>query len=168
MSLRIATLTPTQQALGAALHYVGRHPPFADFRAQDLIHTVAGEIERGHYRFALDGPRVVGYVGWALYDAEIADRCAAGGHPPPLPSAANGHDVVWILTAASSSPAAFVAMVKAVRALYPALRLMGVRHKTDRRVLFDRRPREAGLMPMPPAAAARAHPGPTHALPAAC
>ena len=41
MSLRIASLTPTQQALGAALHYVGRHPPFADFRAQDLIHTLA-------------------------------------------------------------------------------------------------------------------------------
>jgi hypothetical protein len=146
MNPRIATLTPAQLALGAALHYVGRHPPFSAFRAQDLIQTVAGEIERGHYRFALDGARVVGYVGWALYDNDLADRCAAGGHPPPPPSAAQGRDVVWILTAASSSPAAFLALVKAVRALHPRLRLMGVRHKPDRRVLFDRRPREEAAL----------------------
>lgn len=147
--IRVATLSNASQALGTALHFVARREPFASFRAADLVATVSGEIDRGHYRFALDGARVLGYVGWALYDADVAARAAEGGHPPPAPQATRGADVVWILTAVSITPAAFIALVRALRAAYPGLRMMGVRHKAQpggnahERIVFDRRARAA-------------------------
>jgi hypothetical protein len=138
--IQVVTLSHAGHALGSALHYVARREPFASFRAADLVATVSGEIDRGHYRFAVDGPRVLGYLGWALYDADVAARCAAGGHPPPPPRLANGADVLWVLTAVSSSPAAFIALVKTVRRAHPQLRWMGVRHKPGGRFVFDRQP----------------------------
>lgn len=138
--IKVVTLSHPGQALGSALHYVARREPFASFRAADLVATLSGEIDRGHYRFAIDGARVLGYLGWALYDAPVAARCAAGGHPPPPPQLAHGADVLWVLTAVSSTPAAFIAMVRAVRRAHPQLRWMGVRHKAGRRFVFDRQP----------------------------
>lgn len=146
--LRVRTIERRWQALGVALHYLSRREPFSRFPSSALVRTVWGEIERGHYRFALAGERVVGYIGWALYDDADARAFAAGG-PPPGDDKARGRDVVWILTAAGQE--ALLPMYRAVRALHPGLRLMGVRHKRDgRRVVFDRA-LHAPVGPPPPA-----------------
>lgn len=137
--LTVRLLPGRWPALGVALHFLSRHEPFARFPAAALVRTVSGQVERGHYRVATVGDRVVGYLGWALYDAAVAERFAATMQPPD-DRLAQGRDVVWILTAASHGADALLPMYRAVRALYPGLRLMGVRHKAGgRRVVFDRR-----------------------------
>lgn len=129
-------------ALGLAAHFLARRAPFENFRSGDLIRTLSTQVHRGHYLFALDGSagqseaRVVGYLGWALYDHRAAEDFSATGKPPAEELAVGG-DVVWVLTAAAVERAAFFALVKAARALYPDHRIMGTRHKDGRRVAFD-------------------------------
>lgn len=137
-------------ALGLAAHFLARRPPFANFRSTDLIRTLSAQIHRGHYLFALDGSRddadarVVGYFGWALYSHDAAERFAATGRPP-VEELAEGGDVAWVLTTAAIDRGSFFALAKAGRALYPDHRIMGIRHKGGRRVLFDQwRGRRAG------------------------
>jgi hypothetical protein len=140
MAIVVKTLPNQWLALGVAAHYVGRRAPFGDFTAGDLVRTLSGQVERGHYLLAFDTgtepARVVGYYGWALYPHAVAERFAEFGAPPPDDP---GHDgeVVWILTAAAEDRAAFFALAKAARARYPQHRVMAVRHKRDRRVVFD-------------------------------
>jgi uncharacterized RDD family membrane protein YckC len=101
---------------------------------------LSAQIEREHCLFALEGARVVGYLGWAMFDAAVAEPFARGAPPPPN-ALAQGRDVTWILTAVATHPAALMALVRALRAQYPGTRLMGVRHKAGgRRVVFDRVP----------------------------
>lgn len=147
-SLSVRTVPGRWQALGVAMHFLSRREPFSRFPSAALTRTVWGQIERGHYRFALIGERVVGYIGWALYDTADAQAFAAGG-PPPDDAKAQGRDVVWILTAAGDE--ALLPMYRTVRALHPGLRLMGVRHKGDgRRVVFDRALKPSRTQDEPP------------------
>ena len=64
------------QALGVAAHFVAKFDTFGRFPAADLVRTLNGQINRGHYLFALDASadpaRVIGYFGWALYDQAVA------------------------------------------------------------------------------------------------
>lgn len=142
MTIRVQTIANTWLALGLAAHFLSRRDPFAGFPSGDLIRTLNGQIERRHYLFAFDvaadPARVAGYMGWAVLDTAVAERFAAGG-TPPSPEEAQGRDVVWILTAAADSPAAFDAIKRAARALYPAHRVMAIRHRHGKRVILDRR-----------------------------
>lgn len=143
-ALTVGSLAGHWNRLGIALHFVGRVEPFASFRSVDLVNTLNAQIEREHCLFALEGRRVVGYLGWACYDAAVAEPFAHGGGPPPN-TLAQGHDVAWILTAAAIQQSALMPMVRALRARFPGMRVMGVRHKPQargtRRVVFDRAPR---------------------------
>lgn len=136
--MEVRTLPGRLVALGAAAHFVSRHEPFASFPSSSLIRTLSSQVDRGHYRFAIEGQRVVGYIGWALYDEADAQAFERTGQSPP-DERALGADVVWILTAAVSGAEALLPMYKALRALYPGRRLMGIRHKGGgRRMIFDR------------------------------
>jgi hemolysin-activating ACP:hemolysin acyltransferase len=119
-------------SLGVACHFVARLEPFASFRSADLVRTLDAQIERQHYLFALEGKRVLGYCGWALYDKAVAERFARGGPPPPN-ALAQGSDVVWVLTAAALHPTALKAMARALRDQYPGRALMGIRHRSGAR-----------------------------------
>ena len=131
--------------LGVALHFVARQEPFAGFRSADLVSTLNAQIQREHCLFALDGERVVGYLGWAQYDAAVAQSFALGGPPPPN-ALAHGKDVVWILTAAATHQAALMALVRTLRTDHPGMRVMGIRHKPEgRRVVFDRAARVSAV-----------------------
>jgi hypothetical protein len=140
MAIVVKTMSNRWLALGLAAHYVASRAPFGGFTAGDLVRTLSGQVERGHYLFALDTgtdpARVVGYYGWALYPHAIAERFAAVGAPPPDDDGRKG-EVVWILTAAAEDRVAFFALAKAARARYPHHRVMAIRHKQHRRVLFD-------------------------------
>ena len=139
-------------ALGLAAHFVARHDPFSRFPAADLIRTLSGQINRGQYLFALDDStkpaRVLGYLGWALYDDAEADRFAATGVPPTEERADRG-SVAWVTTAAADSRTAFFALLKAARALYPTHRVMAIRNKpSGKKVTFDQsRARVMGKTP---------------------
>ncbi|MEB3335061.1 MAG: hypothetical protein VKP70_08755 [Cyanobacteriota bacterium] len=135
MTIVAKTFPVPMLALGAAAHFVARHEPFAGFLAAELVRTLSGQVHRGHYLFALDvsskPARVVGYFGWALYADVDAERFAATGSPPAEVRSVDGN-VVWMLTTVADSRAAFFALVKATRSLYPAHRVMGIRHKARR------------------------------------
>jgi hemolysin-activating ACP:hemolysin acyltransferase len=143
MTLIVRKMPGKWPALGVAAHYLCRREPFSRFPAGELIGTLNGQLQRGHYLFVLDDAtrpaKVVGYAGWALYDHAAAERYAATG-APPAEELAEGGDVAWILTAAADSRPAFFALLREMRRLYPQHRAMAVRHKGGRRVLFDRWP----------------------------
>jgi hemolysin-activating ACP:hemolysin acyltransferase len=141
MAVIVKSVPDPWLALGLAAHFIGGREPFSRFPAGDLIRTLNGQIRRGHYLFALDTAaepaRVIGYLGWALYDNAVADRFIASGVPPADERATEG-DVAWILTAAALDRGAFFAMAKAARKLYPDHRVIAVRHKEGgKRVRFD-------------------------------
>jgi len=141
MAISVKKIPGPWLALGVAANFIARREPFGRFPAGDLIRTLSGQIHRGHYLFALDTTadpaRVVGYLGWALYDDAVAEQFAATGVPPG-DEPASGGDVVWILTAAAVERSAFFALAKAARALYPTHRVMAIRHKAGgKRVTFD-------------------------------
>ncbi len=151
MTISVKKISGQWLALGLAANFLARRAPFADFRSSDLIRTLSAQIHRGHYLFALDEAagdgqaRVLGYLGWALYDHEAADRFRATGKPP-TEELMDGGDVAWVLTSAAVDRVTFFALARAGRALYPHHRIMGIRHKAGgKRVVFDQwreRPRK--------------------------
>ncbi|MBX9699348.1 MAG: toxin-activating lysine-acyltransferase [Acetobacteraceae bacterium] len=136
---RVQQLANPMAALGAALHFLARRTPFAGFRAEVLTATVHGQIRRGHYRVALEGQRMRGYIGWAMLDTAVAERVVRGG-PLPTEAEAEGGEVVWLLTVATTDRPALLALLAAGRALHPGRRVMGVRRRPNgHAVLIDRR-----------------------------
>lgn len=129
------------RALGIATHFLAHRVPFARFRAGELLATLDGEICRKHYLFAFEGPRVVGYLGWALFDEPTAERLAATMHPPSNELAARfatSGDVGWVLTAAAITPTTMHALAAAARQRHPVKYVYGVRHGPDGRVSIRR------------------------------
>lgn len=137
MAITIRALDPSYTTLGIALHFLARRAPFSGFRFGDLTQTVDDQIRRRHALFAFDDRRVVGYLGWHLYDLAVAREFARTGRPPPL-ERPDGADVAWVMTAAAAVPETLVALVEAGKACNIGRRAMGVRYKKNgRRVIFD-------------------------------
>jgi hemolysin-activating ACP:hemolysin acyltransferase len=66
-------------ALGMAVNYLMTKPAFANLRFGDWSRILVGQINRGHYCFALDGAnRVQGFVGWALTTRDKAEAWVEG------------------------------------------------------------------------------------------
>lgn len=81
-------------ALGFAVAYVAAHQPFGSYRADRLVSSVAGQIQRRHYAFALRDGVIVGYIGWALCTSEIARNWLQGGEAPSLEKSLHGDVLV--------------------------------------------------------------------------
>jgi hemolysin-activating ACP:hemolysin acyltransferase len=101
----VRQLSDVRAAIGLAASYVSLHPPFDAYRAGRLIGTIAGQVERRHYAFALKQGRVAGYCGWALCDPDVAEAWLAGGEPPPSEKCTHGSVVVMTILAASEMAA---------------------------------------------------------------
>lgn len=135
--LELRQLGSRQAAIGVALQFLARREPFRHFVTGTLVPTVAGQVLRGHYLLALDGLRVAGYLGWALYDQQDALTFARTGTAPPE-DRCRGKDVVWLLSVAATERAALDLMLAEGRRRYAGLRVMGVRHKPGgKAVVFD-------------------------------
>lgn len=135
--LELRELASRSATIGTALQFLARRAPFRGFSAGTLVPTVAGQVTRGHYLLALEGRRVAGYLGWAMYDREDALAFARTGTAPPE-DRCQGRDVVWLLTLAATERAAMDLMLAEGRRRYAGLRVMGVRHKPGgRAVVFD-------------------------------
>lgn len=142
MAVTVKKLANPWAALGMAANFLARREPFAGFPARDLVRTLTAQAERGHYLFALDATeepaRIVGYCGWALLSHAAADRIVATGIAPDITETGTG-DVIWIFTGAAATRAAFFALVRETKRLHPDHRVMGIRHRNGRRVVFDSR-----------------------------
>jgi hypothetical protein len=65
-------------ALGMAANYLMSKPPFANQRFGEWTSVLVGQINRGHYYFAVDGKRVRGFMGWGLTTREKAEAWVEG------------------------------------------------------------------------------------------
>ena len=62
-----------RHGLGMAVSYLMTDPVFARLPFGQWSRVLVGQINRGHCLFALDGEKVVGFVGWALTTKEKAE-----------------------------------------------------------------------------------------------
>lgn len=60
-------------ALGMTVSYLMTDPVFARLPFGQWSRVLVGQVNRGHCLFALEGEKVVGFVGWALTTKEKAE-----------------------------------------------------------------------------------------------
>jgi hemolysin-activating ACP:hemolysin acyltransferase len=66
-------------ALGLAVSYLMTKPAFASLKFGDWSRLLVGQINRGHFCFAVDANREIrGFMGWALADSAHAEAWLAG------------------------------------------------------------------------------------------
>jgi hemolysin-activating ACP:hemolysin acyltransferase len=132
----ISQLKSLPEALAAAVHFLARRPPFDGFGFGAMALSLDSQIKRGTYAFAIDGSKVIGYMGWTLLDHVQAESFAERGQTPRFDDA-GGQDVVWLLVVASQDKATLQALLRAGRQRYSGKTVMGVRYKgNSHRVVF--------------------------------
>lgn len=66
-------------ALGLAVSYLMVKPAFANLRFGEWSRILVGQINRGHYCFAIDeASQIQGFVGWALTSRDKAEAWVEG------------------------------------------------------------------------------------------
>ncbi len=105
-------------ALGRAANLLHRVEPFASMTMADLISTLAGQVQRRHYLFAVKDRRIAGYVGWALCDEALGRAWVAGGPMPSYEDCLNGDAFVLMTFHAESRDVSF-RLIRQCRTLYP-------------------------------------------------
>jgi hemolysin-activating ACP:hemolysin acyltransferase len=73
VELRAVRPKDNRQALGMAVGYLMTDPVFGRLPFAQWSRVLVGQVNRGHYLFAMEGGRVVGFVGWALTTKEKAE-----------------------------------------------------------------------------------------------
>lgn len=59
-------------ALGRAVSYLMTKPNFKDLKFGFWSRTLVGQINRKHYFLTAEGQKIVGFVGWALVNEDMA------------------------------------------------------------------------------------------------
>jgi hemolysin-activating ACP:hemolysin acyltransferase len=78
-ALRIAKPANAAAALGLAVSHLMVKPAFAALKFGDWSRILVGQVNRGHYCFAMDGRnQVQGFMGWALASQDHAQAWAEG------------------------------------------------------------------------------------------
>jgi hemolysin-activating ACP:hemolysin acyltransferase len=77
--LRLVRSDNRAVALGLAVNYLMTKPAFANLKFGAWSRILVGQINRGHYGFALDrNNQVQGFIGWALTTKEKAEAWVEG------------------------------------------------------------------------------------------
>jgi len=113
-------------ALGLATVYVVAHPPFGSYRADKLVGSIAGQLHRGHYAFAVRSGTIVGYFGWALCQPDVAEAWLEQGRTPSFDQCQSGEVLVPVMVVADD-PAALRQLVAHVRKHHAGKTYMGRR-----------------------------------------
>jgi len=124
--LEIKQAAPRFPALGLAMYYLCHRKPFSDMPTSVIIPVLDGQIRRGHALIAMQGPRAVGYFGWALFTIEEALTHVHTGEPPEGASRDHG-DVLWPMTVAANSTQVLRALVRSARQMNVGRSIMTIR-----------------------------------------
>jgi hypothetical protein len=124
--LEIKQAAPRFPALGLAMYYLCHRKPFSDMPSGAIIPVIDGQIRRGHALIAMQGPRAVGYLGWALFTIEEALAHVHTGEPPEGTTRDHG-DVLWPMTVAANSPPVLRALVRSARQMNVGRSIMTIR-----------------------------------------
>lgn len=78
-ALKIVRPANAAAALGLAVSHLMTKPAFANLKFGDWSRILVGQINRGHFCFAIDeADRIVGFMGWALASQEHAEGWVEG------------------------------------------------------------------------------------------
>ena len=106
--------------------------PFSTYAFGPFAGNLMGQIKRGHYVFTLQAKRVVGYLGWALCDREVATAWLDQRSMPSFEECEDGECWVGLTFHAVTREACFF-QSRHVRRLYPNCEVMWRRDYGDRR-----------------------------------
>ncbi|WP_155911939.1 toxin-activating lysine-acyltransferase [Methylobacterium sp. 77] len=91
-------------ALGLAVNHLMVKPAFANLRFGEWSRILVGQINRGHYCFAIDeAGQIQGFVGWALTNREKAEAWVEGRHALSYEESLAGDCLVFNAWSANST-----------------------------------------------------------------
>lgn len=76
--IRIVTNLDPARALGLSVSYLMTKPAFAALPFGHWSRILTGQINRRHYLIAIQGERIVGFLGWALANEENGELWLQG------------------------------------------------------------------------------------------
>jgi hypothetical protein len=94
-------------AFGAAVDLLRTHKPFLEAPFGAYASVLRGQIAREHYVFAVQNRMVVGYVGWALCNEDVALAWTQRRHAPKYKECLSGDCWVGLTYYAKSLHATF-------------------------------------------------------------
>src|ERR1043165_8474797 len=116
VKLRIFKPANPAAALGLAVSYLMTKPAFANLKFGDWSRILVGQINRGHYRFALDSTNTVqGFMGWALAPQELAEGWLDGRRPLSFAESEDGDCIVLNAWSANTNAVTHFLMSEARR-----------------------------------------------------
>lgn len=115
--LRVVQPRDARVALGMAVNYLMADPVFSRLPFGQWSRVLVGQINRGHYLFALDGDRVVGFAGWALATKARAEAWLAANRDFDSADGMVG-DVVLLNVWKAASPTVNRFMIASLRPLF--------------------------------------------------
>ena len=114
------------QVLGIAARLLHTHAPFSNYPFGTFAMTLTGQIRRRHYVFTIRGQKIVGYVGWALCQTEVAEAWMARRATPSAEECRDGP--CWVgLTWCAEDRDVVACQASYIRELYPDKKFHGAR-----------------------------------------
>ena len=103
-TLRIFKPASPTAALGLAVSHLMVKPAFANLKFGDWSRILVGQINRGHYCFAVDGDnQVQGFMGWAFANKDKAEAWVEGRRPLSFEDSRTGDCMVINAWSANST-----------------------------------------------------------------
>jgi hemolysin-activating ACP:hemolysin acyltransferase len=124
--MSVQQMRDATMAMGLAVPFAASHHPFGSYRADTLVGSILGQIRRRHYVFVVRQGTIIGYVGWALCQPDVATAWIVNGQTPTFEQCSDG-DVVVPIIAIADERSALRLMVSHVRNLYGGKSYMGRR-----------------------------------------
>lgn len=132
LPLRVFRPDNPAAALGLAVSHLMTKPAFARLQFGDWSRILVGQINRGHYCFAVDhAGQVQGFMGWALASDEHARAWADGRRALTFDDSRQGDCVVVNAFAANSTDTTRFLIDEARRLFHDKTALFFKRHYKD-------------------------------------
>lgn len=131
--LRLVTGLPPELAFARAVAHLMTRPAFAGAPFGHVARGLAGQVNRGHYAFAVRGDANVGFAGWARVTEPLAEAWLRGERGFSDAEAAAGNCIVLNFWQADT-PEISRFLIARLTAIAPAARLYAKRHYPDGRI----------------------------------
>jgi len=103
-ALQIVKPANAAAALGLAVSHLMVKPAFANLKFGDWSRVLVGQINRGHFCFAMDAEnQIQGFMGWALASKEHAEGWVEGRRALTFEDSRNGDCMVINAWSANSN-----------------------------------------------------------------
>jgi hemolysin-activating ACP:hemolysin acyltransferase len=130
--LRIFKPANPAAALGLAVSHLMVKPAFANLKFGDWSRILVGQVNRGHYCFAVDeNNEVQGFMGWALATREKAEAWVEGRRGLTFEDSREGECMVINAWSASSNRTTRFLLVEARRVARDKATVYFKRHYKD-------------------------------------